>query len=145
METADETAGGPNDGAAARATLEELVAEPERIADEAAARPVRIERGSEDTALMLLSRAEFDRLAAGARERAELVEVLDGMRRLLARAEPARYGTYDRPVALRASELTDEDIERLRAQPVPAELEAFDAEIPDGWLDEHEDLLEGRG
>ena len=144
METADETTGGPDDDVAARATLEELVAEPERVAGEATARPVRIERGADAASLMLLSRAEFDRLAAGERERVELARVLDGMRRLLARAGPARHGTYDRPVALRASELTDEDVERLRAQPVPPELEAFDDEIPEGWLDEHERLLEGR-
>ena len=46
---------------APRATLEELVAEPGRVAGEAAAHPVRID-GPDGTALVLLSAETFERL-----------------------------------------------------------------------------------
>ena len=45
----------------AHATLEELAADPERVADAAAARPVRIDRPG-GAALVLVTAEEFDRL-----------------------------------------------------------------------------------
>lgn len=45
---------------------------------------------------------------------------------------------------LLASELDVAEAERMLAQPLPLELAALDDEIPDGWLDEHERLIEAR-
>ena len=60
-ETAHEDTGADPSGSADRASFEELVAEPERVADAADAGPVRIDRPGR-AELVLLSAAEFDRL-----------------------------------------------------------------------------------
>ena len=96
-----ETAGATGDSGAEpvpHATLDELVAEPKRVADAADAAPVRIER-SDGAPLVLMSAATFERLNDPGRTR-----------------------------ALHVSELTDADLERLRAQAIPAEAAEFDHE-----------------
>lgn len=82
----------------ARASFEELATEPDRVADAADFGPVRIGRPGHGD-LVLLSAAEFDRLTHPGRTRSMLI-----------------------------TELTDTDIERMHAQPMPVEAAAFDHE-----------------
>lgn len=97
VETA-ETTGDSGAEPASHATLDELVAEPERVAGAADTAPVRIER-PDGAPLVLMSAAAFERLNDPGRTR-----------------------------ALHVSELTDADLGRLRAQPIPAEAAEFDHE-----------------
>ena len=39
------------------------------------------------------------------------------------------------PKALRAADLTDEEVEYMLAQPIPSDLARFDDEVPEGWFD----------
>lgn len=82
-----------------RATLDELVAEPGRVADQAERHPVRIDRTDGGAELVLLSAIEFDRRFGGPGPRVRL-----------------------------ASEWSDEELERLAAAPIPEEAAAFDDE-----------------
>ena len=101
---ANTTTDDPGAQPAPHATLDELVAEPERVASAADAAPVRIERPN-GAPLVLVSAEEFERL------------------RLL------------EPKALRAADLTDEEVEYMLAQPIPPDLARFDDEVPEGWFD----------
>ena len=98
-ETARETVDDPSEGPAApRTTFDELAAEPERVASEAASRPVRID-GPNGEALVLVDAAAFDRLR-GAR----------------------------RVETLHVTELTDHELAMMDAQPIPDEGSEFDHE-----------------
>ncbi len=101
METAKTT--DPDSGSAPRATLEELAAEPERVANEAAARPVRIERPN-GTTLVLLDAEAFDRLH-----------------------HPGR------PEALPIEAMTDRELEVMDAHPGPTDLPEFADDEPLVW------------
>lgn len=101
----------PDSESAPRTSFEELVAEPERVAREAAVRPVRLE-GPNGEALVLVDADAFDRIRAG------------GSR------------------AIRASELSVEEAERMLDAPAPDSCGALNSLVPDGWLDEQERLLD---
>ena len=74
VEHVSTTADEPGEDPAPRATWDELAAEPERVASEAATRPVRID-GPNGEALVLVDAAAFDQLRAG-RSRAVLASDL---------------------------------------------------------------------
>ena len=101
METAKTT--DPDARPAPRATLEELAAEPERVANEAAAHPVRIER-ADGTTLVLVDALAFDRLH-----------------------HPGR------PEALPIEAMTDRELAAMDAQPGPADSADFDDDEPLVW------------
>jgi len=90
-------------GARPHATLDELAAEPERLADAAATGPVRIER-TNGAALVLVDAAAFDRLH-----------------------HPGR------PEALPIEALTDREIELMDAHPEPVDSTEFNGDEPLVW------------
>ena len=100
VETAPERAAddAPRPETGPHATLDELAAEPERVASVAEAGPVRIDRPNSPPPV-LVSAETFARLTD------------PGARR-----------------ALHVSELTDRDLERMRTQPVAPEAADFDHE-----------------
>ena len=89
VETAETATDEPGADPVPRATLDELVAEPERVASAADVAPVRIERPG-GAPLVLVSAATFERLTDPGRTR-----------------------------SMRADELTDRDLDLLRTAPLP--------------------------
>jgi len=102
VETARETTTDDPD-ARPHATLDELAAEPERLAAAAATGPVRIER-TNGAALVLVDAAAFDRLH-----------------------HPGR------PEVLPIEALSDREIELMDAYPGPADSTEFDGDEPLVW------------
>jgi len=102
VETAHETTA-DDPGTGSHATLDELAAEPERLAAAAATGPVRIERTNGAT-LVLVDAAAFDRLH-----------------------HPGR------PEALPIEALTDREIELMDARPEPVDATEFDDDEPLVW------------
>ena len=101
MEPAETT--DPDSDSTSRATLEELAAEPERVANEAAAHPVRIELPNGAT-LVLVDAVAFDRLH-----------------------HPGR------PEALPIEAMTDRELEVMDAHPGPADSPEFADDEPLVW------------
>lgn len=80
---------------ASHATLEELVAEPERVAGEAVAHPVHID-GPDGTALVLLSAEAFERLQRYAPKALYASEMTEAeIEEMLAQPIPAESAALD--------------------------------------------------
>ena len=137
--TADTTAGDPGKAPVPRATLDELVAEPERVASAADAAPVRIER-PDGAPLVLMSFETLRAVVAGLRGEADRaasvseVEIDEDLREIMAPVFAAlvqRAGTLNRPPnpgrtrSIRADELTDQDLDQLRTAPLPSDSPEF--------------------
>ena len=130
-ETAETTADDPGADPVSRATLDELAAEPERVASAADAAPVRIERP--DGAPLVLVSVETLRAVVASVSDVEIDEArreaLAPVFALLAPIQQAgaviRHPDPGRTRSLRADELTDRDLDLLRTAPLPPDAPEF--------------------
>lgn len=112
VETAHETKDDLDAEPALRTTLEELIAEPERVADAAAGRPVRIDRPNGEP-LMFLTLSIVSRLLS-----LPPGEELEKLREWVSQSgnAPERLANPGRTRSMLVGEFSDRDRERLRAQ-----------------------------
>lgn len=116
VETAHETKDDLDAEPALRTTLEELIAEPERVADAAAGRPVRIDRPDGEPLVFLTLSTVLRLLSPPAGEQPRVL--IEELREWLSQSEkaPERLANPGRTRSMLVGEFSDRDRERLRAQ-----------------------------